>query len=66
MDSRLVTASEDDSSPLIMIWDLRNARAPEKGSFLVMVLASSHLRTTGPSTSIDAPAIPTSRHYLLR
>jgi protein transport protein SEC31 len=27
---RLVTASEDDSSPIIMVWDLRNARAPEK------------------------------------
>jgi hypothetical protein len=25
-----VTASEDDSSPIIMVWDLRNARAPEK------------------------------------
>ena len=24
------TASEDDSSPIIMVWDLRNARAPEK------------------------------------
>ncbi|KAF5344633.1 hypothetical protein D9756_011231 [Leucocoprinus leucothites] len=28
--TRLVTASEDDSSPIIMVWDLRNARAPEK------------------------------------
>ncbi|KAF5370333.1 hypothetical protein D9758_007002 [Tetrapyrgos nigripes] len=28
--TRLVTASEDDSSPIIMAWDLRNARAPEK------------------------------------
>ncbi|KAK0482970.1 WD40-repeat-containing domain protein [Armillaria luteobubalina] len=28
--NRLVTASEDDSSPIIMVWDLRNARAPEK------------------------------------
>ena len=27
-----MTASEDDSSPIIMIWDLRNARAPEKVS----------------------------------
>ncbi|KAK0467509.1 WD40-repeat-containing domain protein [Armillaria novae-zelandiae] len=27
--SRLVTASEDDSFPMIMVWDLRNARAPE-------------------------------------
>ena len=25
-----MTASEDDSSPVIMVWDLRNARAPEK------------------------------------
>ncbi|KAF8521642.1 hypothetical protein JB92DRAFT_3141158 [Gautieria morchelliformis] len=28
--TRLVTASEDDTSPIIMSWDLRNARAPEK------------------------------------
>ncbi|KAF5374573.1 hypothetical protein D9757_010187 [Collybiopsis confluens] len=28
--TRLVTASKDDSSPVIMVWDLRNARAPEK------------------------------------
>ncbi|KAI0784083.1 hypothetical protein C8Q75DRAFT_781234 [Abortiporus biennis] len=28
--TRLVTASEDDASPIIMVWDLRNARAPEK------------------------------------
>ncbi|CEH14651.1 wd40 repeat-like protein [Ceraceosorus bombacis] len=28
--TRLVTASDDDSSPIIMLWDLRNARAPEK------------------------------------
>ncbi|KAL4065959.1 hypothetical protein J3A83DRAFT_4432363 [Scleroderma citrinum] len=28
--TRLVTASEDDASPIIMAWDLRNARAPEK------------------------------------
>ncbi|KAG2068579.1 transport protein [Suillus decipiens] len=28
--TRLVTASEDDLSPVIMVWDLRNARAPEK------------------------------------
>ncbi|KAJ7598386.1 hypothetical protein C8J56DRAFT_1157604 [Mycena floridula] len=28
--TRLVTASEDDSSPIIMMWDLRNSRAPEK------------------------------------
>ncbi|KAJ6573806.1 hypothetical protein DFH09DRAFT_981344 [Mycena vulgaris] len=28
--TRLVTASEDDQSPIIMLWDLRNARAPEK------------------------------------
>ncbi|KAI6004420.1 hypothetical protein F5J12DRAFT_836728 [Pisolithus orientalis] len=28
--TRLVTASEDDISPVVMVWDLRNARAPEK------------------------------------
>lgn len=31
--TRLVTASEDDLSPVIMVWDLRNARAPEKVHF---------------------------------
>jgi protein transport protein SEC31 len=31
--TRLVTASEDDLSPVIMVWDLRNARAPEKVCF---------------------------------
>ncbi|KZO91995.1 hypothetical protein CALVIDRAFT_567736 [Calocera viscosa TUFC12733] len=28
--TRLVTSSEDDTSPIIMLWDLRNSRAPEK------------------------------------
>ncbi|KAG6331883.1 hypothetical protein ID866_7205 [Astraeus odoratus] len=28
--TRLATASEEDASPIIMLWDLRNARAPEK------------------------------------
>ncbi|KAG9080130.1 protein transport protein S31, partial [Ceratobasidium sp. 370] len=28
--TRLITASEDDTSPVIMLWDLRNVRAPEK------------------------------------
>ncbi|WWC68183.1 uncharacterized protein I206_102106 [Kwoniella pini CBS 10737] len=28
--TRLITASEDDESPIIMLWDLRNTRAPEK------------------------------------
>ncbi|KAF6753615.1 hypothetical protein DFP72DRAFT_1010406 [Ephemerocybe angulata] len=28
--TRVITASEDDTSPIIMVWDLRNARAPEK------------------------------------
>ncbi|KAK4683998.1 protein transport protein SEC31, partial [Tremellales sp. Uapishka_1] len=28
--TRLITASEDDESPIIMIWDLRNTRAPER------------------------------------
>ena len=28
--TRLATASEDDGSPVIMLWDLRNSRAPEK------------------------------------
>ncbi|KAI5121114.1 hypothetical protein M0805_002787 [Coniferiporia weirii] len=28
--TRLVTSSEDDASPVVMVWDLRNARAPEK------------------------------------
>jgi protein transport protein SEC31 len=33
--TRLVTASEDDQSPIIMLWDLRNARAPEKVRILI-------------------------------
>ncbi|QRV81661.1 transporter protein Sec31 [Ceratobasidium sp. AG-Ba] len=28
--TRLIIASEDDSSPVLTLWDLRNARAPEK------------------------------------
>ncbi|KAK9479297.1 hypothetical protein V1514DRAFT_328986 [Lipomyces japonicus] len=28
--TKLITASEDDSSPVILLWDLRNANAPEK------------------------------------
>ncbi|WVQ79835.1 hypothetical protein IAT38_001935 [Cryptococcus sp. DSM 104549] len=28
--TRLITASDDDESPIIMLWDLRNTRAPEK------------------------------------
>lgn len=28
--TRLATASEDDESPIIMLWDLRNTRAPER------------------------------------
>lgn len=28
--TRLVTASEDDESPIILLWDLRNTRAPER------------------------------------
>ena len=28
--TRLVTSSKDDNSPVFMVWDLRNAQAPEK------------------------------------
>lgn len=28
--TRLITASEDDNSPVVMVWDLRNSLAPEK------------------------------------
>ncbi|KAI0243831.1 protein transport protein S31 [Massospora cicadina] len=28
--TQLVTASEDDNNPVVMLWDLRNANAPEK------------------------------------
>ncbi|KAK9386228.1 hypothetical protein V1515DRAFT_628536 [Lipomyces mesembrius] len=28
--TKLITASEDDNSPVILMWDLRNANAPEK------------------------------------
>ena len=30
--TRLITSSEDDDSPVIMLWDLRNTRAPERVS----------------------------------
>ena len=28
--TRPVTSTEDDNSPVVMVWDLRNAQAPEK------------------------------------
>ncbi|KAI9627655.1 hypothetical protein H4Q26_017222 [Puccinia striiformis f. sp. tritici PST-130] len=28
--TKLVTASDDDASPIVLVWDLRNARAPER------------------------------------
>ncbi|UZJ54908.1 hypothetical protein CBS101457_004228 [Exobasidium rhododendri] len=28
--TRIATASDDDATPVVMLWDLRNARAPEK------------------------------------
>ncbi|KAG0147287.1 hypothetical protein CROQUDRAFT_91729 [Cronartium quercuum f. sp. fusiforme G11] len=28
--TKLATASEDDGSPIVLVWDLRNARAPER------------------------------------
>lgn len=28
--TKLITASEDDGLPVVMMWDLRNSRAPEK------------------------------------
>ncbi|KAJ2730810.1 protein transport protein S31, partial [Coemansia sp. BCRC 34962] len=36
--TQLVTASSDDSSPVVMLWDLRNAQAPSK------TLAGGHQR----------------------
>jgi protein transport protein SEC31 len=38
--TRLVTSSEDDSSPVVMVWDLRNARAPEKVRVTLILLRS--------------------------
>ncbi|TPX63442.1 hypothetical protein SpCBS45565_g06633 [Spizellomyces sp. 'palustris'] len=29
--TQLVTASEDDNAPVLLVWDLRNASAPQKG-----------------------------------
>ncbi|WWD21730.1 hypothetical protein CI109_106217 [Kwoniella shandongensis] len=34
--TRLITSSEDDESPIIMLWDLRNTRAPEKDADLLL------------------------------
>lgn len=44
--TRLVTASEDDTSPIIMVWDLRNARAPEKVRTYILshIDGNSHIR----------------------
>lgn len=28
--TKLVTSSDDDTSPIVLVWDLRNARAPER------------------------------------
>jgi len=28
--TRVITASEDDSAPVILVWDLRNYRTPER------------------------------------
>lgn len=36
--TRLVTSSEDDASPIVMAWDLRNARAPEKVMYWLSLL----------------------------
>lgn len=42
--TRLVTSSEDDASPIVMAWDLRNARAPEKVMHsLSLLLAVFHM-----------------------
>lgn len=41
--TRLVTASEDDQSPIIMLWDLRNARAPEKVRVLIQLTYPAQL-----------------------
>ena len=38
--TRVITSSEDDSSPIIMVWDLRNARAPEKVNASCRLLSS--------------------------
>lgn len=39
----MVTASEDDTSPVVMVWDLRNARAPEKVSVCIATLVDQVL-----------------------
>lgn len=28
--TQIITASEDDTNPVIIMWDVRNAHAPEK------------------------------------
>lgn len=30
--TRVITASEDDSAPVVLVWDLRNYRTPERVS----------------------------------
>jgi hypothetical protein len=55
--TRLVTSSEDDASPVIMVWDLRNARAPEKvgGDFFHIV------HRLNICTSLDRSSLVTRR-----
>ncbi len=35
--TRLVTASDDDNTPVVMVWDLRNADAPVQVNNFVLV-----------------------------
>jgi hypothetical protein len=55
-----VTASEDDSSPIIMVWDLRNARAPEKVRLRLRLVGSSlkkrHDRSSRDTKRVSYPS----------
>jgi protein transport protein SEC31 len=39
--TQILTASDDDNAPVIYIWDLRNAHAPEKVCFIASALNNS-------------------------
>ena len=52
----VITASEDDASPIIMVWDLRNSLAPERVSSLPL-LSFPPRRARADDLLLDFPQI---------
>lgn len=44
--TRVITASEDDSAPVVLVWDLRNYRTPERVSTLDILAVTAKLLTS--------------------